>query len=236
MDAGTEREMSVREAMDVDAVGVVELLGVVVGSTPQQQHTVVGGHVLAAKGRVLRQCSGKAEDGRIEAQELLDGVREQVRVRGQFTAQLRMLGQVGERVADGVGGRLGTRAEQQDCKPEDLPFAHRLAVDHTICDEAEQVVGRNFTTLCEHAGQIASHLQDRVHCAVLVGERDDVLDLVAELLPPFVGDAEQAADDDHRHRNGELFREVRRAAVGESVDQVSGDASEPRLHRLDSCG
>lgn len=140
VDASPEREMvSGHRPSEVDVVGVLELVRVVVGRTPQQQECGAGGDAGAAECRVLRNVAHVIPERRLQADGFLNERRDELRVCAQLLLELWLLGEDAYRVAEQAGRGLTAGAEQRVQDGERLEVGEH-AVSHAACNCAEQVV------------------------------------------------------------------------------------------------
>ena len=193
---------------------------------------------------------GPAEvvDGGGPAQELLDGVRDQVRVRLQLGELVGVLEQRQHRVGDGVPGGLVAGDDEQQEVAVELRGGHRLAVLGDLVDElADQVrplaalavLGENAPVvedLLRHGraeGEVlvllALGVGDEDLGVLRVGEADDLVAPVDELAGLLLWHIEQAGEHLDREVRADVGDEVE-LALGESrVDRGARDVAQQRL-------
>ena len=106
VDAVAEGEVVPDPAVDVEAVGLVELALVAVRRGVQQQHDAVLGDSPAVVLDVGRQDAGLDGRRRLVAEELLDGVGDEAAVLDQLAALVGVVGEDLSGPADQTGGGL----------------------------------------------------------------------------------------------------------------------------------
>ena len=128
-------------AVEVDPVRVVEVLWVAVRRGPQEQDARSLGEFDIAQLRVALDVAVVAAERRLQADRLLDELRNQRRVRAELALQLLLLGQNPHRVAGETGSRFATRAYQHHENRGSIVLGDQ-AVSHASSQLADHSRGR----------------------------------------------------------------------------------------------
>jgi hypothetical protein len=181
---------------------------------------------------------------RPDAEDLLHGGRDHARVVDDLAVLLGMAGEEHEGVAHQLRDRLGPGPAEERGEPCDLPvlqLGHALPVlpiDLGLGEAADHVVARMAPLLPHQPVEIRAGLPRR---RVTLGGRAQPPGLpvqlkvepVPDLLAVPLGDAEDAGDDLHRERSGELGDRIEAVAAVERLDVRLDHLAHDRLERLD---
>ena len=148
VDAAPEREVGIVRAADIEPVGRLEHVRVPVGGADQDGDVVARADLEP----VHRAVGPRAPDGRlrrgIEAQQLLDGRRDEAGVVAEPGELVRVVEQRQHAVADQVGGGLVAGDQQEAQHVQHLALAQPLAAVLGMGERAQDVVaGRRRTLL-----------------------------------------------------------------------------------------
>ncbi len=244
VDAVAERDVVVDAAVDVEAIGIGELALVAIGGAGEQQHLRAGGHDLAVQLDVAGRPSALHRRRRLEAQELLDRVRDQPAVGGELLALLGVLGQDDRREAEQPRDRLGPRADDEVREVAGLcvgePANGAVVVgDLRVGEIGEHVVDGLPATLLELTREVLvepdhgvqRHVVDHADARLDV---EDQVDVVTDLLALFGRHTEQRRDDHRRQLRTEVLHEVERPATRVRVEHLGAQLADPALELLDA--
>ncbi len=90
MRTAAEREVPTRPTMNVEAVGFVKVTFVAIRRGEHQQQCAARGHGFSVKVDIFRDPPGDVGSGRFEAQQFLDGGRDQRRIVNEIPALVRV--------------------------------------------------------------------------------------------------------------------------------------------------
>ena len=140
MNADSERDVTVRVAVDDELVGVLEFRLVASGGSLAEEHTVAPLHLHALEHRVDGDDARVRPRRRVEAEEFLGGDGEEVGLVAQALAVERVLRQVEQR---GTGERrrgVDAPGRGEERNRQCRRFGEPHAVDLVVRDRAEHVV------------------------------------------------------------------------------------------------
>ena len=146
MDADAEGDVRVHSAIDDDFIWVGELLRVAVGRGEVHQDALAFGEFAAVVLRIFGDVAGHRH-GRVRAQKLFDGGRDQSRFSDEPRAVLGVLGEMPERRADATPGGVDAGEEQEERRAEHVRLGDRLAIDLSVEEVGNQVVFRVLLVL-----------------------------------------------------------------------------------------
>ena len=184
---------------------------------------------------------GDAHDRRLPAQELLDGVRDELGVLDELAPLLGVLGQEGEHAVERGRDRVEPGDEEEEADVEDVLAAEPVALDLGVEEVREQVVLPLVLTLVEDLVEV---VVDRVGDLLLVVagllrpvelpghvvRADDPVLHGEEAVELVERQAEQGEEDLGGERDGELLGEVHLAPVDEAVDEVVDERGDLVVH------
>src|SRR5207249_4938694 len=120
VDPVPEREMAAVAAAEVEAVRLVEPLGIAVRGAREGEHEVARADGLAAQHDRPSCAAAKALDRAVVTEQLLDGARGESRVPSQALELGRVPEQGEQAVPDQVRGRLVAGEEERDARRDEL--------------------------------------------------------------------------------------------------------------------
>ena len=227
MDAAAERDVVRRVAPgEIERVRVVaEVLGIVVGRAEDREDERTGLDALAVDLDVLQRDAPGELHRRVEAQELVDRVADEVGLRAQELELVGMAQECERSVPDQVDGRLVAGDEQQDHLVAQLvgreAVAFLLGGDH----RGQQVVGGLASLPLDRRVDVGDHVVGRAHhLRDLVGRRerlerrDERVRPVAQLQAVGLRHAEHLGDHRERERERQVGDHVHLAAGGGGVE------------------
>ena len=239
--ADTEGQVLAVLAVDVENVAVGRELAVVaVGRADEHHHHAALGHRLAVVLDVAGDVAGHVRRGRLEAQQLLDGLRDQRRVLDELAALVGVFGQNLAGPADqprgGLVARAGDHVEVDEQflagqPPRDARLVDELDVEQFGHDVVGRVLGAPVDVGREElAGDQpvlgGLHRLARLGAHLRVG-------VVADHLLVVLGDAEQHADHLHRHLRAEVGDEVEPAGADQRIQALRAEFADLGLQRVD---
>ena len=190
---------------------------------------------------------GHAHDRRLPAQELLDGVGDDVGVLDELAPLLGVLGQEGEHAVEGGGDRVEPGDEEEEADVEDVLAGEPVALDLGVEEVRQEVVASLHLALVEDLVEV---LVDRVGDLLLVvagllrSPYSFPVTWSGRMMPSFMvrkrssssrGRPEQGEEDLRGERDGELLGEVDLAPVDEAVDEVVDERRHLVVHGAPSC-
>lgn len=211
--AGAEAEMADRPAVDVVAVGVGEFALVAVGGAVGERDGVAFAHGLAVQRHVARQHALEALRRGVEAQRLLDRLRQQSGVVDDAPARVGKIGEVEREDAHEARQRLDAGDDEHRRGQHHLAVGQAVAVDLGLGELGDDVVGRRLAALGDLVGdERAEVAEGGVELCVaaaprLVG-RDRQHDLAAHGHRVGRRQAEHAEDHADGERAGDVGDEV----------------------------
>src|SRR5918995_233719 len=157
MDAVTEGHVRVLGAADVEALGIVERLGIAVGRVHEGEDPLAFADRLAAHLEVGGGDTREGARGAVVAQPFLDRAARHRRRGEQAFPLLAILHRIEEAVADEVGRRLVAGKQEQDTSADDLVGRQRVAVVACQHELADHVTGRLGCACFDQAAEIVGH-------------------------------------------------------------------------------
>src|SRR5262249_37840538 len=247
VDADAEGQVPVGVPTDVEPVRIGELGRIAVGRSDADVHVGTGGHLDAVQHRVS--CgSAVAELVRaLEAEKLLHGGADEVRVRPQGGQRVRVAEQQVHRVADQVGGGLVPGIEQEDAVVQQLELAEPLvgrapgsqrAARGQLGENLALVVARLSPTARDEIPQVGLELVDGAVAALALlrgqhrlkptqdGERP-----VAQRAPLALGHPQHVTYQLDRDGRGEVRDQVHSAASGRAIEHAVYEGVDGGLQR-----
>ncbi len=216
--AEAEREMRVRAAIDAERERVVEHLLVAVRRREVQRHLLPRPDRHAAHLAVLGRGPGEVADRAGPAQDLLDGVGQQVGIGAQLLPLVAVLAEREQPAADRVARRLVARLDEELAVRDELLLGERRPVDLAADQLAHQIVLRVAPALVDQAPEVGVHLAagalDRLagrlaRAPVLrIVLADHLVGPAEQQLPVVARHAEDPGDHRERERRGDAFDEV----------------------------
>jgi hypothetical protein len=239
VDAVAEAQVVVDRAVDVEAVAVGEVAVVAVGRRVEQEHGAARRHLLAVPLHVFGDVPGLHGRRGLEAQDLLDGARDQPAVGGQLGPLVGVLGQHLAGPADEPGGGLvaGRRDEVdvvEHLVPPEPALRAGLVLELGLQELGHEVVARVLGPPVDvglelRARGLVGQVGDVVGQGPVVAHAEAGVDRVADGLLVGLRDAEQHADRAHRHLRAEVLDEVEAAGAHEGVEAVGAELAHLRL-------
>ena len=220
-------------AVDVEGVGIAVAPLVTVGRAEQQQHRAAGRHRRACVVEVRGQIAGDVRAGRFEAQSLVDRPRQQRAVLGDLAPLPGVLGEHLGQPTDQTAGRLVTGPRHhlgvvQHLRTGELAVHTVLVGELDVEQRRHQIVGRIGGAPVDVVG-VDSTVGDPARIGDLnrragPGAQVGVIGIAhRDLLG--LGDAQQHADDPHRHHRGQFGDDVEPVGPDQRVE--AGDAVGP---------
>ena len=244
MGADAEGEVRTGCAVDVEFVAVrPELAVVAVGGADQHHHHAALGHGLAVERDVAGHIARHVRRGRLEAQQFLDRLRDQRPVLDQLAALIGVFGENLSRPTDQPGGRLvagaGDHVEVDQQLVAGQPAGGAGLVDELDVEQlGHDVVGR----MCRRASRCRRRRSRRLTrpcSAAFMGLPASVRSLrvavVADEFLVVLGDAEQHADDLHRHLRAQVGDEVELARADQRIQALSAEVADLSARARRSC-
>ena len=236
MRAEDEGQVHVLLAVDVERVRVVEAPGITVGRAHHAQQRAARGHRLPVPLDVPRHVAGVERAGRLAPQHLLDRAGDQRPVGGELRPLPGVLGEGRGHPADEPAGRLVPAPADDRDVHQDLVAGQRagdavlvleLGVDQ-LGHHVVRRVGVPPVDVLAHRLVREDDLLAEVDLAAVRGQ-DLGVGLVAEGDLPFLGDADQHADDLHRHLQAQLLDEVEPGLADQRVQAGGAVLAHQRL-------
>ncbi|CAB4830161.1 unannotated protein [freshwater metagenome] len=237
MRASTERNVAVVLTVDEHLVGVLELARVAVGGDQRHEHHLASLHRATSNLSVLSDLPGW-RDERVEAQELLDRRRPQLRFCQQSLTILRVVGQVPEVVGELRGDGVEAGHEHQQAEVEDVLHRNRLAVDPGAQHVADDVFLRVELALLDKGTEVAHDFHHRCKLCfsgtrhVTIGVQDGDLPRL-ELIGVFAGQTHQVHEDHVREQQRHFRHELATSLGSDRVEHFGEPLAQLRLHLLD---
>ena len=241
MDAAAEGEVLPRVgAVEAEIGGALEAPGVAVGRAVQQHHRRTGRDLDAAD---RRRPAGQAEVGlhrALDAQRLLDELRDAVVVRAELVLELGILREVLERRGEQARRRLLAGGEQERRGAHDRDHVGRRSVG--VLRErqvGEDVAPRLAAAFLDVRGEVVVEPPEGVHRhpALIVTELARIGAEAEAGTEPLVlrfGNAEEVGDHEHRERLGVRADELAGAPGDQLVELTIGEAPHELLVLLQS--
>ena len=220
-------------------VGELGLVGV--GRADHDDDVIALVHRATRQLGVLHRHAGHHHDRGLPAEELLDGVGDDVGVLDELAAVLGVLRQEGEHAVERGGDRVEPGDQEQEADVEDVLAAEAVAVDLGARGSATEVVPRLLLALVEDLVEV---LVDRVGdlLLVLAGLRRPLgvpVTCSGRMMPSFMvrkrvqlvhGQAQEREEDLRGEGDGELLGEVHLAPLDEPVDEVVDEVGDLLVH------
>jgi hypothetical protein len=232
-----EREVLALVAVDVELLGALPVLLVVIGRAHVGDDDCAGRDLDAVDDRVARRGPHDRRERRLPAQPLLDRLRHQRAVGAQRVELVGIGEQPEQQVARGAVRRLRTGRKEQPEEREDLLVREVLTVQLGDGERAHEIVRRVSAPVGKNSREVVAQLGRGARAAVPVERDADELDRPAmELREVLAGEPEHPCDHVHRERQRALAHELGLAAVDERVDALVDDRTDhfgfPAFHRL----
>ena len=230
-----EADVGAAGPVDVEAVGVVPALLVVVGRAEVADDGGALGDPDPAHLGVPRGGAGDDQERRLPADALLDRGRDQGAVLADGLELCRVGQEAVEQVRRGAVGGLGARRQEQTAERVDVLVVEPLTVLLGRGEHRDHVVAGLGSALLEDAAEVLLQLGRRRHRPIEVDRHADQLDRQpVEPRQVLVGEPEQRGDDRQGEREQELAHEVDAAVVDEPVDHPVHERTDqlglPPLH------
>jgi hypothetical protein len=193
------------------------------------------------KSTVTREPSGSvtpwsstSRTGRLDAQHLLDRIRDPRRIVDQLLALFRILCEQHGAVADQVHRRVGAADHQVEAEAEQL-FARELHAVHSSFEQrTHEVVSRLGPALREQHGELLVDPGRRLLYRMGLRPRlDHRLGALEEAVATLLGNADQLADHDARQCRRKAAKEVALAFLLHLVEQARHRSTDARLEAGD---
>ncbi len=242
MGAGGEAEVTVGAAIEHELVGPLELARVAVGGRQPEPDDVALAHGAAVELDVLVDVAAVLDDQAVEAEELLDRLRDPLGVLDQQRPIVGMGGEVVEDVAEGAAGGVEAGGHQRQAERDHDVAGQRLAVDlgrQEVGDEVGlDVVGAGLA-LADGGVVVGLDLgEDGGHLVGVATEEaaEHPLDEGQQDVAVLDRQPEQGEEDLGREQHREVGGQVAPAAGDELVEQDLAAFAGQRLDALDLAG
>src|SRR2546425_8606635 len=241
VDARDEREMAVRRAPDVETVRVRELRRVAVGGSDPERDERSRVHRDAPEHRVAYGAPIAELVRALEAEELLDGGRDQAGLGAEPQVLPRVLEQAHDGVGDQVRRGLVARVEEEDALVQELQLGEAVARVLGREQRGQDLAGiraRAPPPLGDQPAEIALELVNGAAArleapgAGLRLERAENRERPAAQRPALLPrHAEHVADELDGKRGGEVLHHVHPAPGGGAVEEPVDEPDDARLER-----
>ncbi|RMS44897.1 hypothetical protein ALP65_04668, partial [Pseudomonas aeruginosa] len=226
-------EMAIGVAGEVEAVGIVEALGVVVGGQVGDQDVFAGGNGDPVQFYVFHgEAQHRGAHRAVVADQFFHGVGQEFRLRPQQRQLLRVDQQGDQRVADHVHGGLEAAHHQQVGHGDEFRLAQLAALVGGLHQPAVDVVGRLPALGLEQHAQVVDL---RIGQGLGLLRRQQfrlALPGLAGVFALSLGNAQQLEDHRDGQRDREVGHQVGLFAAGHGVQQCLGDPFYMRLQAL----
>jgi hypothetical protein len=248
VNAGAEGEMPVRLPVDVEAIGIGELLRVAIGGADADVHVTSGLDRNAAQRRVLNGPTIAKLVRTFYTQKFLDRRLNRVRVIAQITHRVRMANQKIDGVADEVGRRLVTGVEKKNAIMDQFELSEVFVVVrlsdivariNEFAENFRRIVMSGSQPIGNNAVQIVFEFRHRGDAGVELLPAEYGLERAEDRERPcaqrfalVVRDTEHVADQLHRNGGGKIRDHVDLAFFGRCIEQSIDQILDPVLQRV----
>ena len=247
VDPVAERDVPVVRAVEQQPVWLRESLGITIRCPEQDPHPFSSAQDPASDLHVRLDDADPDLDGAIEAQQLLDGGPEEIRVTMQRAQRVGMPQQREHAVADQVGGRLVPGEQQERAGLDQLVLLEPRAVGLCAHEAAHQIVVASLATMTHDVAEVIVEGGGTLLCASdpicpvgghlhRAAERGEVYGPLLDPVEVGGRHAEQVADHHRRKGKGEVRHEIARAGLGQAVEQEVDYRLHPRPQALHDGG
>jgi hypothetical protein len=240
VEAVPEREVRVRRAREVEAVGVGEHGGIAVRRTDGDHHLVAARKAPSRDLHVLERPPRGPLHGAVEAQQLLDGALQQGGLAAQALQLAGMAQQREQAVPQQVAGGLVAGREEQDGGGQDLVVGEAVVALLRAHQPRQQIVLGLDAPSRQQLAHVGLELLDRRHRAREdrraerpVQDRRRVARPGLETAMVLRRHAQQLADHEHRQQDRELGHPLHLAARAGRCEQLVRKPLDARAQALD---